>query len=294
MIKLINHNKLDHFSLIKPKNAYRMPFIISSPHSGEMLTKHLYDKVVMNKEAYLSMEDMYINEISSLMKDVGATILQSNISRLVIDLNRDINEIDPSYISNPPKNMKFNLSNKVKSGIGLIFTRNAEGKHILDKKLIWEDIEYYIKNYYSPWHNILKREIETLHKEFGRVFIIDLHSMPSKLGFICDKPDIIIGNDFNKSCSQLSVQILSDIIESNGFKVALNDPYSGGYITKKYSSKENNIQCIQLEIRKDLYMNEENFEKKSTFQSFALNFKTIINKFINATNSKDKDMLAAE
>ena len=41
-------------------------------------------------------------------------------------------------------------------------------------------------------------------------------------------------------------------------------------------------------------MNEENFEKKSTFQSFALNFKTIINKFINATNSKDKDMLAAE
>tara|TARA_B100001113_G_C21050972_1_gene596734 strand:- start:259 stop:1143 length:885 start_codon:yes stop_codon:yes gene_type:complete len=294
MIKLINHNKHNHFSLIKPKKTERIPFIISSPHSGEMLTKYLYDKAVVNKKAYLSMKDMYINDISSLMKDTGVTILQSNISRIVIDLNRDINEIDPYYISNPPKNIKFNISDKVKSGIGLIFTKNTAGKEIYDKKVTWKDIEHKINNYYLPWHNILRKEIDKLYKEFGRVFILDLHSMPSESGYTNNISEIVIGNDFNKSCSKLSVKILSNIINSSGYKVSINDPYSGGHITKKYHSREKNIQCIQLEIRRDLYMNEENFEKKLKFQSFALNLKNIIKEFINEINSREEKKLAAE
>ena len=293
MKKLINDNKPNHFLLFKPKKLHRKPFIISSPHSGEYLNKYLYNKVNIEKEAYLSMNDMYINDISIFMKDIGATILQSNVSRIMIDLNRAVNEIDPSYINNPPRELEFNLSDKVKAGIGLIPTRNSRGKEIYKSKLSWEDIEYKIKNYYLPWHEMLREEIDSLYKKFGTVFILDLHSMPSEFGYN-NVTDFIIGNDFDNSSTKLSRKILSGIIKSYGYEVSSNNPYSGGYITKNYCSKYKNIQCIQLEVKRDLYMNERNFKKKGNFKTFSLDLKNIINKFSNEINCDKKTALAAE
>ena len=61
--------------------------------------------------------------------------------------------------------------------------------------------------------------------------------------------DFVIGNNFGKS-SWMIQKILSSVIKSYGYSVAINDPYPGGYITKNYSSIDKNIQCIQLEIKK--------------------------------------------
>ena len=53
-------------------------------------------------------------------------------------------------------------------------------------------------------------------------------------------------------------------MEKNGFSVALNYPYSGGYIVKKYSNKEFNKNVIQIEINKKLYL-KSNFEINDNF-----------------------------
>ncbi len=293
MNKLINDNKSHHFLLFKPRKSLQKSFIVTSAHSGDYLTKYLYDKVNKDKKAYLSMNDMFINDISILMKDIGVTILQSDISRIVIDLNRSVDEIDPFYISNPPR-IKFNLSDKAKAGIGLIPTRNTNGKAIYESKLLWDDVEYRIENYYLPWHGKLRKEINSLHKEFGKVFVLDLHSMPSELGYKNDVKDFVIGNYFDRSSSKLSKKILSEIIESYGYKCSFNEPYSGGYITKNYFNKYKNIQCIQLEIRRDLYMNEENLEKKENFESFSSDLKNIVRKFSNAIEYSKEITHAAE
>ena len=278
MTNLIN-DKANFFTYLKSNKELVKPLIISSPHSGVLLDNDLLDKRNRDIHSFDSMQDMYVNEFSSGLDKCGFTVLQSNISRVVIDLNRNINEIDSKIIKNLPSDIEINLSDKVRAGIGLITTKDASGNKIYDEKLDWMEVRDRINNYYLPWHNALKIAVKNLSTKFKRVLIIDMHSMPSKTIYNNQLADFVIGNNFGKSSSDTAQKILSRVIESYGHSVSINDPYPGGYITKNYSSADENIQCIQLEIKKSLYMNEKNFTKNDYFDEFSLNLKQIISKF---------------
>ena len=295
MSKIINDNRADYFLLLKPKkNEIKKPLIITSPHSGLLLNDYLFKQRELNNSQFDSMQDMHINKLSKGLENNGFTILQSNISRLVIDLNRNIKEIDPSNIDGAPLGINYNLSDKVKSGIGLIPNNSSNGMKIYKEKLLWSEVKYRINNYYSPWHSMLKVELENITKEFGQGFIIDLHSMPSETIFGNKLADFVIGNNFDKSSFHYSKSLLSKIIKSYGYSVSYNDPYSGGYITKTYSSLEKNIQCMQIEIKKSLYMDEKNFMIKGDFDTFSSNLKNIIKDFSVEFDNKNIEKLAAE
>jgi N-formylglutamate amidohydrolase len=47
--------------------------------------------------------------------------------------------------------------------------------------------------------------------------------------------------------------------ERAGLTVAANDPYKGGFITAHHGRPANRIHAIQIELRRDLYMNENDF-----------------------------------
>ena len=47
--------------------------------------------------------------------------------------------------------------------------------------------------------------------------------------------------------------------EAAGLSVAVNDPYKGGYITTHHGRPADGIHAIQLELRRDLYMDEDRF-----------------------------------
>ncbi|MDC0247190.1 N-formylglutamate amidohydrolase [OCS116 cluster bacterium] len=295
MSKIINDNKDDYFLLLKPKkNEIKKPLIITSPHSGLLLNDYLFKQRDFNNAHFDSMQDMHINKLSKGLENNGFTVLQSNISRLVIDLNRDIKEINPSNIDGAPLGINYNLSDKVNGGIGLIPDTNSNGIKIYKEKLLWSDVKYRINNYYLPWHSMLKVELENIKKEFGRGFILDLHSMPSETFLKNKLADFVIGNNFDKSSYRYPMTLLSKIIESYGYSVSYNDPYSGGHITKTYSSLDKNIQCMQIEIKKSLYMDEKNFLVKDDFDTFSSNLKDIIKEFFVEFDSKSIKKIAAE
>ena len=287
-------DKAKFFTFLESNKEFEKPLIISSPHSGTLIDKNLSAKRNNDIYSFDSMQDMYVNEFSSGLDKCGFTVLQSNISRVVIDLNRNINEIDSKIIKNLPSDIEINLSDKVRAGIGLITTKDASGNKIYDEKLDWIEVRDRINNYYLPWHNALKIAVKNLSTKFKRVLIIDMHSMPSKTIYNNQLADFVIGNNFGKSSSYTAQKILSRIIESYGYSVSINDPYPGGYITKNYSSTDENIQCIQLEIKKSLYMNEKNFTKNDHFDEFSLNLKQIISKFFNEFDQKIDIDYAAE
>ena len=293
MNNLIN-NKSNFFKYLRSKKALDKPLIISSPHSGVLLDDNLLAKRNNDTYSFDSMQDMYVNELSYGLNEFGFTVLQSNISRIVIDLNRDINEINPKMIKNLPSDIEINFSDKVKGGIGLIAMKDASGNNIYDKKIDWLEVKSRIDNYYLPWHKALKNEINILLDKFKRVLIIDMHSMPSETIYSNKLADFVIGNNFGKSSSEASIKILSNLIKSYGYSVSINNPYSGGFITKNYSSIDKNIQCIQLEIKKSLYMNEKDFYKNENFEKFSMNLKQIIYKFFNEFDQKMNINLAAE
>ena len=287
-------DKAKFFTFLESNKEFKKPLIISSPHSGTLLDKNLSAKRNNDIYSFDSMQDMYVNEFSSGLDKCGFTVLQSNISRVVIDLNRNINEIDSKIIKNLPSDIEINLSDKVRAGIGLIATKDASGNKIYDEKLDWMEVRDRINNYYIPWHNALKIAVKNLSTKFKRVLIIDMHSMPSETIYNNQLADFVIGNNFGKSSSYTAQKILSRVIESYGHSVSINDPYPGGYITKNYSSTDENIQCIQLEIKKSLYMNEKNFTKNDYFDEFSLNLKQIISKFFNEFDQKIDIDYAAE
>ena len=293
MTNLIN-DKDNFFTYLKCNKELDKPLIISSPHSGILLDSDLLDKRNKDIHSFDSMQDMYVNELSNGLEKFGFTVLQSNISRIVIDLNRNINEINPKVIKNLPSNIEVNLSDKVRAGIGLIAMKDASGKNIYNKKLDWLEVKSRIDNYYIPWHKALKNEISMFLNKFKRALIIDMHSMPSEKIYNNKLADFVIGNNFGNSSSEVSIKILSSLIKSYGYSVSINNPYPGGYITKNYSSIDKNIQCIQLEIKKSLYMNEKDFNKNENFEQFSKNLKQIIYKFFNEFDKKIDINLAAE
>lgn len=293
MTNLIN-DKANFFTFLESNKELEKPLIISSPHSGTLLDKNLSAKRDNDIYSFDSIQDMYVNEFLNGLDKFGFTILQNNISRIVIDLNRNINEIDPKTIKNLPSDIEINLSDKVRAGIGLIVMKDASGNRIYDKKLDWLEVRDRIDNYYLPWHNVLKMAVNNLSRKFKRVLIIDMHSMPSETIYNNQLADFVIGNNFGKSSSDITQKILSSVIRSYGYSVSINHPYSGGYITKNYSSIDKNIQCIQLEIKKSLYMNEENFIKNDNFEDFSLNLKKILSEFFNEFNQKIDIDYAAE
>ena len=72
------------------------------------------------------------------------------------------------------------------------------------------------------------------------------------------------------------------------FRLSINRPYSGGYITRRYGKKDKNVNVIQLEISKNYYMNENTFELKENLNNVKNIFKSIVEKL------KVKTSIAAE
>ena len=46
-----------------------------------------------------------------------------------------------------------------------------------------------------------------------------------------------------------------------------NDPYAGGYITRHYGRPREGVQALQIEVARDLYMDERRIERLSGFSA---------------------------
>jgi len=294
MNKSKNNNSLDYFKLLKPENNKKKPIIVSSPHSGTYIPSKLSKNKSITSNDNMNIQDMFVNDLSYNFNKYGITVLQTIISRLVIDLNRNINEIDPNIIINLPSNVNFEISEKTRAGIGLILTKDINGKEIYPNGIEWREIKNRINLFYDPWHKILRNEIEEISKQFGCAFLIDLHSMPSEQVYGIKLPDFVIGNVFNTSSDKIVSEELKNLINKNGYSCSFNKPYSGGFITKNYSQLNKNVQCIQLEINKKLYMDEMNIKKNINFLEFSENMNKIIKEFSEFIVYRSNNSIAAE
>ena len=55
---------------------------------------------------------------------------------------------------------------------------------------------------------------------------------------------------------------MGDHFRQHGMRVAFNDPYRGGFITTHHGRPAEQIHAIQIEMRRDLYMDEARFERR--------------------------------
>ena len=99
-------------------------------------------------------------------------------------------------------------------------------------------------------------------------------------------PDFVLGNRDGTTCSIEFTHLIRDILTDYGYKVAINDPYKGVELVKRYSSPAAGIHSIQIEISRKLYMNEATCEKNKGFNEIQNNLQNLISQLARYTAKK--------
>jgi len=257
-----------------------IPIIISIPHSGTLYSNIFLKNILLSKKELQFSEDNYVDKVLEKVLSQDVSYVKANFPRSFIDVNRSPLELDSLMVSsNIPIIDEFNLT-KVKSGIGVIHRVSYYGNEIYDHLLTRREIVKRLLNNYFPYHNALKLLIKNAKKINNRVLVLDFHSMPSR--FLDNSVDIVIGNNFNLSCNEtISTKIINYFYDYN-YSLSINDPYSGGFITKFYGKPMERVNVLQIEINRSLYMNEDTLEIKSNkLNILSKNLNAIIKKLTN-------------
>ena len=256
---------------------------MTSPHSGRSYLNEYISTTNFSKEELRFFEDSYIDKLFDFNLDIGVKFLISKIPRVVIDLNRDKKEIDPKMFFNFD-NKDTSETNKVISGIGL-FPKLLGNNSIYKDKLDWLVFEKAIENVYDVWHSKLEDEINETKKLFSEMVLLECHSMPSYdlNGYnLKDKiPEFVIGDLWGESSNKDISNFISDFLKKEGFNVSKNVPYAGAYTLKQYGNFKSGVNAIQLEIRKDLYLDEKKLTLKKDFSELKLTMKNLVKNLNN-------------
>jgi len=109
-------------------------------------------------------------------------------------------------------------------------------------------------------------------------------------------PDFVLGDRHGTSCDNTFTQRASFLLREMGYQVALNDPYKGVEIVRRYGQPRHSQHALQLEINRRLYMDEKTLEKTSNFKLLQQDLTKFVRRLTEdvACGIVDVERLAAE
>lgn len=240
-----------------PQN-WTIPVVFSSPHSGSQYPAHFVEESQLDIKDLRRSEDFAVHELFEAAADFGAPMIAANFPRAFCDVNREPYELDPEMFATPLPAYVNKLSPRVSAGIGTIPRIVSADYEIYSEPLTFEEAQTRLQSCYFPYHHELRRLLKLCHKEFGIALLVDCHSMPGQKTSAENtrtvSTDIVLGNQFGRTCSIDIADHVERHFQKSGFTVKFNMPYAGGYITKSYANPERQIHSLQIEINRDLYM----------------------------------------
>jgi N-formylglutamate amidohydrolase len=259
------------YDLKSPKNS-AAGALFNSPHSGDIYPDYFWETIAVSRQTLDFSSDKKVDYlIENIPNAAKLPIFCNKISRSYIDTNRAIGEFNPKMVkrfslqnSDILKNIKF--TTKTQYGFGVIPEKTFNGDFIHLDLLSLEEVHLRLKEYYIPIHDVLEQKLRAIHQEFGYSLLIDCHSMPSvkfmKYHHLIspdESPpeyDIVLGNNYDKSCPEGLTYFIKEYFEGSDLRVSLNTPYAGGFNTVNYASSQDQKHSIQIEINRQLYLNE--------------------------------------
>jgi len=96
----------------------------------------------------------------------------------------------------------------------------------------------------------------------------------------------VLGDRYGASCAPWVTDLAQEILRGLGFSVARNNPYAGGYVTQSYGAPKRDMHALQIELRRDLYMDEDSLEKDSGFGRMQTSMSRFSEAFCDAIRSR--------
>src|SRR3954470_25065352 len=87
--------------------------------------------------------------------------------------------------------------------------------------------------------------------------------MPSALSV----PDIVLGDRHGATAPAALTAHAESAFTHAGFTLARNVPYAGGYTTILYGRSDAGCHALQIEINRNLYLDEDSLSRRAHFES---------------------------
>lgn len=265
------------FSVHRPTRI-SVPILFCSPHSGRVYPTALLQRSKLDAAALRKSEDCFVDELFGCAVDCGAPLIAARFPRAYIDVNREPYELDPELFDEPLPDFANTRTLRVIGGLGTIARIVSENQQIYNSRLPLSAAYVRIEKLYKPFHAAIAQLLDELTETFGYAVLIDCHSMPTgivqKSG--ASRPDFVIGDRFGSSCDASITRVMRQQIARLGYRVHLNRPYAGGYITEHYGRPFADRHSIQIEVNRGLYLDEATFTKTTEFDRLRANVARLV------------------
>ena len=224
-----------------------LPFVISIPHCGARVPEEIRPALALNDRQIEESVDFGTAEIFGGLPVLH--VVQADLSRLVVDLNRAPDQTDPK-------------------GVAALTDYHGRRIYRKDAEPDQKTIARRVDRFHRPYHRQLARVLS----DPKVMALIDGHSLNGTGPADAPDPgkrrkDIVISNNGDLeglprpgfgpvSCDRTHLMRFKEAFEQQGFTVSLNAPYHGGYIVRHFgrSLVEANRFAVQIELNQDLYM----------------------------------------
>jgi len=221
------------------------PLLISIPHLGSQIPEPL--QPAMTELGLRSGDtDWHLDRLYAFGRQLGASFLWARYSRYVVDLNR-------------PPNDENLYPGQAKTGLCPTHTFDGQPLYLDGRDAIADaEREQRRQQYWQPYHDQLRHEIDRLLTVHGKVLLWEAHSIASVIPRLFDGklPDLNIGTSGGASCDPAMEAAIRRQLEACDYTWAINGRFKGGYITRQYGAPGRHVHAIQLEMCQSTYMSE--------------------------------------
>jgi N-formylglutamate deformylase len=193
----------DPFQLHLPRST-TVPIVASIPHSGLLIPAAIAPTFQPQFQAYLPHQDWHLDKLYDFLPEFGITVLEAIYSRYVVDLNRAAKAplLGNFWTSVVPEQTAFNVP---------LYQTLPTAEEVADR----------VKQYYHPYHQKLTELLRDRIDQFGRVYLLDLHSF---FGPITDP--VCLGNVNGQSCSRRFMESVQSKFSAQGYAVVSNKVFN--------------------------------------------------------------------
>lgn len=219
------------------------PLVLSMPHPGTGLPAEVAAQ--LNARGKLVEDtDWHMRQLYAFAQRFQPTIVEAQLSRFVIDLNRD-----PAGVSLYPGQATTEL----------VPTTTFDGAPIWQTAPDEAEIARRREAYFQPYHDALTNEIAHAKAQHGFCLLWDCHSIKSVIPrlFPGTLPTLNLGTNSGASAAP-SVEAAATAAMAGGpFTQVVNGRFKGGWITRHYGQPASHVHALQMEIALSAYLDDE-------------------------------------
>lgn len=262
-----------------PRGA-ALPLVLDSPHSGSLYPEDF--SYCCPLPVLRRAEDAYVDELFASAPVHGASLIGAAFPRSYIDVNRAADDLDPGMLSGP---LPPFLVPRPTTRVGLIRRHAQPGIPIYDRKLDADEVFGRIERYYTPYHRVLDEACDRLHRQFGALWHIDCHSMPShgnrREGRKGEHGDFVLGDRDGATCDAAFTEFVAGFLRGLGYDVRVNEGYKGVEIVRRQGRPAENRHSLQIEVDRGLYMDQKTLERLPGFDRLRADLDRLIEALAN-------------